>query len=102
MGQRRLHGEPAAEEIRARIAILRRRTAQARQRAASAEAGAARLEEQALRAPASLRQACLRLAGDAHAGQAPGGPAGLRNAAGGLLAMGVAYGIGSLAGYLTG
>lgn len=96
MGQRRLHGEPAAEEIRAQIAILRRRAAQARQRAASAEAGAARLEEQALRAPASLRQACLRVAGDAHAGQAPGGPAVLRNVAGG------AYGIGSLVGYLTG
>ena len=35
-------------------------------------------------------------------GRAPRGPAVLRNVAGGLIAMGVTYGIGSLVGHITG
>jgi VIT1/CCC1 family predicted Fe2+/Mn2+ transporter len=35
-------------------------------------------------------------------GQAPRGPAVLRNVFGGLLAMGITYGVGSLVGHVTG
>ncbi len=53
---------PAADEISAQIARLLRRAADARQRAAHAGAMASRLEERAPLAPASIAQACLRMA----------------------------------------
>ena len=53
---------PAADDIRAQIARLRRRAAEAQKRAAYAGAAAAQFEKQAAQAPASLSEACLRVA----------------------------------------
>lgn len=51
-----------ADDIRARIAALRRRSADARQRAGSAAAAAAHLEEQAALRSAPLAEPCARMA----------------------------------------
>ena len=53
---------PAADDIRAQVARLRRRAAEARRRAAWAEAAATRFEEQAVLPSQPLNQACLRVA----------------------------------------
>jgi hypothetical protein len=53
---------PAADDVRAQVARLRRRAAGARQRAAGAGAMAARCEQQAALLPEALSQACLRVA----------------------------------------